>query len=87
MDMRIEKFSLANVVTLVGCGLSVYGARTIECRQGLMFFIIGRLMDGIDGKIARRYHSSSEFGAQLDRHAQKAKLAPCSSKWGSGYMC
>ncbi len=71
---REDIFSAANAVTTTGLALSAYGAVNIDELSGVMLFGLGRALDVIDGKVARRYHSS-EFGAKFDAVADKIAVA------------
>lgn len=60
---------LPSSITLLGlsAGLSGLRAATLgEWEQAVMFVLLAALCDGLDGRVARYFKVSSEFGAQLD---------------------
>lgn len=67
---RKDILSAANVITLVGVGLTLVGALQLDTWPGLIMATIGKSLDNLDGYVARRWHSSS-FGAALDATADK----------------
>lgn len=60
---------LPSGITLLGlsAGLSGLRAATLgQWEQAVMFVLLAALCDGLDGRVARYFKASSEFGAQLD---------------------
>lgn len=59
----------ANVVTLINI---VFGSLSILCtinedyRLAAVFILLAVMMDGMDGRIARRFDATSELGRELD---------------------
>jgi len=64
----------ANAISAIGLVLSVHGAANIDRLQGVIEIGIGRLLDAIDGPVARRTHTS-RFGAILDALFDKLGIA------------
>ncbi|PIQ28379.1 CDP-alcohol phosphatidyltransferase [bacterium (Candidatus Blackallbacteria) CG17_big_fil_post_rev_8_21_14_2_50_48_46] len=66
---QLEKVGLhANAVTLIGFCLGLAAASALAWRQfgwGLGFFLLNRLLDGLDGALARRL-GPTDFGGYLD---------------------
>lgn len=65
-------FNLANLFTMVNitCGLvATYLITQNNFFYAIVFAWIGGAFDIFDGKIARKYHLSNEFGIQLDSFA------------------
>jgi phosphatidylglycerophosphate synthase len=76
LHMRITKrdlFTPANVVTVCGLVLTVVGSLKLNTWPGFAAVLIGRLLDILDGPVARRTHTS-RFGAVLDATADKLTL-------------
>lgn len=65
-----DVFSPANIVTVVGFGLVVYGSMRLNTAAGFWMVLVGRLLDLLDGPIARRTHTS-RLGAVLDATVDK----------------
>lgn len=71
--MKIEKGDIltpANVTTIIGLALSIHGATQLDTAQGVAEVAVGRILDLLDGPIARATHTS-RFGAVLDAGADK----------------
>lgn len=64
----------ANLITLTGLVLSVYGATHIYETAGVLEFGAGRALDALDGFVARRTYSS-RLGAKFDGTADKIAMA------------
>jgi len=65
-------FNLANIFTMVNiiCGLvAIYLISQHNFFYAIIFAWIGGAFDILDGKIARRFNLSNEFGIQLDSFA------------------
>lgn len=71
---RQDVFSPANAMSLLGLGLTIYGALNITSLAGVLIIGVGRLIDVFDGKIARATHESP-FGALVDATCDKLGLA------------
>jgi phosphatidylglycerophosphate synthase len=63
----------ANMLTIFGAAIGCMGAAAVAGRQyelGLIWILLNRLLDGLDGPLARQYGTSqagpSEFGGYLD---------------------
>jgi phosphatidylglycerophosphate synthase len=66
--------SPANVITVIGLGIVVYGLVAIMQQQfwtGLVFLAIGRLLDIVDGLVAEATHTKSPLGELFDAVADK----------------
>ena len=63
-------FSPANVVTLVGFGMTTYGSMHLQTPEGFWLVTAGRFLDVLDGPVARRTHTS-RLGAVLDATVDK----------------
>ena len=60
---------LPNIVTLAALCIGLSAIRFaihFEFLQAVGFLLLAGFMDGIDGRLARFFNSSSDFGAQLD---------------------
>lgn len=71
--MKLAKhdiLTLANAVTLSGLIITGFGAARLNTLDGFMLVIFGKLLDVLDGPIARRTHAS-DLGAALDATADK----------------
>jgi phosphatidylglycerophosphate synthase len=71
---RDDILTPANAVSAIGLMLSVHGAANIGRLHGVIEIGLGRLLDVIDGPVARRTHSS-RFGAVLDAVFDKLAIA------------
>lgn len=72
LDKAAEKISEykipANVLTLAGFAIGLTGCFFIAIQSymfGLIFILVNRLLDGLDGAVARR-STPTDFGAYLD---------------------
>lgn len=66
--------SPANIITVIGLGIVVYGLVAIMQQQfwmGLAFLAIGRLLDIVDGLVAEATHTKSPLGELFDAVADK----------------
>lgn len=66
--------SPANIITVIGLGIVVYGLVAILQQQfwmGLVFLAIGRLLDIVDGLVAEATHTKSPLGELFDAVADK----------------
>jgi CDP-diacylglycerol--serine O-phosphatidyltransferase len=65
-------FNLANIVTFFNIAsgiMAIYFLTHLEFFAAALFAWLGGAFDIIDGKIARKYQLSTEFGIQLDSYA------------------
>ena len=65
-------FNLANIVTFfnISCGIfAIYFLTHDEFMGAALFAWLAGAFDIFDGKIARKYNLSTEFGIQLDSYA------------------
>lgn len=66
--------SPANIISVLGLGLVVYGLVEIINQQfwlGLVFVAIGRLLDIVDGAVAEATHTKSPLGELVDASIDK----------------
>ncbi|MNH75264.1 CDP-alcohol phosphatidyltransferase [compost metagenome] len=66
--------SPANVITVIGLGLVMYGLLVImqqEFWMGLVFLAVGRLLDIVDGLVAEATYTKSPLGELFDAVADK----------------
>lgn len=71
-----------NAVSVFGFVLVLIGCSRLNTWDGFGFVIIGRLLDVLDGWIARKYHQTSQLGAILDATLDKlALLVITSAAW------
>lgn len=66
--------SPANIITLVGLGIVIYGLGAIFAQQmlvGLVALVIGRLLDIVDGVVAEATHTKSTVGELFDAAVDK----------------
>jgi len=63
----------ANAITIVGFALTVIGAFKLNTFSGLVLAASGRVLDIVDGAVARRTHAS-HLGALLDAGADKISM-------------
>jgi phosphatidylglycerophosphate synthase len=61
----------ANLTTVVGFALTVYGSTILNSWTGLVLVTVGRLFDILDGYVARHFKLASTFGATLDATLDK----------------
>lgn len=65
-------FTIPNAISAVGLGLVLHGSRRADTGGGIAETVAGRLLDLLDGKVARLLDQSSEFGAGIDAAFDKA---------------
>lgn len=66
--------SPANVITIVGLGIVIYGLGAILNQQvlvGLVVLVVGRLLDIVDGAVAEATHTKSAVGELFDAAVDK----------------
>ena len=64
--------TVPNLVSIAGLLLTVHGARRLHTPTGIAEVTVGRLLDLVDGYLARALDQSSQFGAGLDAIFDKA---------------
>jgi phosphatidylglycerophosphate synthase len=64
--------TVPNLVSVAGLLLTVHGARRLHTPTGIAEVAVGRLLDLVDGYLARALDQSSQFGAGLDAMFDKA---------------
>lgn len=72
--MRITKqtvLTLPNAVSIAGFILVVAGCIWLDSWAGFALVVVGRLLDMVDGRLARSTHHASRFGAALDATLDK----------------
>ncbi len=67
---RSDAVTPANAVTALGIILTAAGSLHLDTAEGLSLTIAGKMLDVIDGPVARRTHTSN-FGALVDSTADK----------------
>lgn len=71
----LKKGWIPNMITLIGLILMIPLFIFLNWQgyliSSLIVYVIGWIMDGLDGKIARKYHMESKFGAFFDQLADK----------------
>ncbi|MGH3537962.1 MAG: CDP-alcohol phosphatidyltransferase family protein [Pseudonocardiaceae bacterium] len=67
-----EIVTVPNLVSVAGLILTVHGARRLHTPAGIAEVTVGRLLDLVDGYLARALDQSSQFGAGLDAMFDKA---------------
>lgn len=78
-------FTVPNAITLAGLVITIFGAIHINTVPGIVITAFGRIMDIVDGRIARRFGQSSPFGAMLDAISDKVGgLAIVIAEWYFG---
>ncbi len=72
MMSRVRTFPVTDILTIpnaisaVGLGLVLHGSSRADTGWGITETVAGRLLDLLDGKVARMLNQSSEFGAGID---------------------
>ena len=67
-----DVFTVPNAISAIGLGLVIHGSARADTGRGITETVIGRLLDLLDGKVARMLNQSSEFGAGIDAAFDKA---------------
>lgn len=67
-----DVFTVPNLISAIGLGLVLHGSRRADTGWGIAETVAGRLLDLLDGKVARMLDQSSEFGAGIDAAFDKA---------------
>lgn len=68
-------FTIPNAMSITGGILTWHGAGSIESTAGLSEVIIGRIIDVLDGAVARATGQTSNLGAGVDASIDKAATA------------
>lgn len=80
-----DVLTVPNAISAIGLALVLHGSARADTARGIAETAAGRLLDLVDGKIARRLDQSSEFGAGIDAAFDKAGvLAIGINEWRSG---
>jgi len=69
-----DVLSIPNVISAVGLGLVLHGSARLDTTKGLTETVVGRMLDLVDGKVARMLNQNSEFGAGVDAAFDKAGI-------------
>ena len=78
-DVDFKKLSpAATAVSATGLGLVVKGAMKIDTLKGVAEVFIGRLLDGVDGGVARALKQESDAGAIVDVSFDKVGMGAVS---------
>lgn len=67
-----DVFTVPNAISAVGLGLVLKGSARADTGWGITLTVAGRLLDLLDGKVARMLNQSSQFGAGIDAAFDKA---------------
>lgn len=67
-----EVLTVPNAISAVGLGLVLHGSARADTGYGIAETVAGRLLDLLDGKVARMLNQGSEFGAGVDATFDKA---------------
>ncbi len=67
-----DVFTVPNAISAVGLGLVLKGSARADTGWGITLTVAGRLLDLLDGKVARMLDQSSELGAGIDAAFDKA---------------
>jgi phosphatidylglycerophosphate synthase len=70
---RTDLVTPANAITTLGIVLTAAGSVRLNTPAGVWLAAVGKLMDGLDGPVARRTHTSN-FGATYDITADKITM-------------
>ena len=74
-DPRTDILTIPNVMSLAGAVLAWRGAKRINTPAGVAHVVAGRLIDTLDGTIARQTGQTSNFGAIVDAGLDKTTTA------------
>ncbi len=67
-----DVFTVPNAISTVGLALVLRGSARADTGWGISLTVAGRLLDLLDGKVARMLDQSSQFGAGIDAAFDKA---------------
>lgn len=80
-----DVLTLPNLISATGLLLVLRGSARAETGRGISMTVAGRLLDLLDGKVARSTGQTSEFGAAVDAAFDKAGvLAIGVNEWHKG---
>ncbi|MCD1275887.1 MAG: CDP-alcohol phosphatidyltransferase family protein [Candidatus Nanogingivalaceae bacterium] len=74
-DPRTDILTISNVMSLAGAVLAWRGAKRINTTAGVAQVVAGRLIDTLDGTVARQTGQTSNFGAIVDAGLDKTTTA------------
>ncbi|MBF1024361.1 MAG: CDP-alcohol phosphatidyltransferase family protein [Candidatus Nanogingivalaceae bacterium] len=74
-DPRTDILTIPNVMSLAGAVLAWRGAKRINTTAGVAQVVAGRLIDTLDGTVARQTRQTSNFGAIVDAGLDKTTTA------------
>lgn len=74
-DPRTDILTIPNVMSLAGAVLAWRGAERINTTAGVAQVVAGRLIDTLDGTVARQTGQTSNFGAIVDAGLDKTTTA------------
>lgn len=67
-------FSIPNAITATGMALSIHGGLHADTPQGVAEASVGRILDLVDGKVARMTGQTSDVGALADASGDKVAM-------------
>lgn len=67
-----DVLTVPNAISAVGLGLVLKGSARADTGWGISLTVAGRLLDLLDGKVARMTGQTSQFGAGIDAAFDKA---------------
>lgn len=74
-DPRTDILTIPNAMSLAGAVLAWRGAKHINTTAGVAQVVVGRLIDTLDGTVARQTGQASNFGAIVDAGLDKTTTA------------
>lgn len=74
-DPRTDILTIPNVMSLAGAVLAWRGAKRINTTAGVAQVVAGRLIDTLDGTVARQTGQTSNFGVIVDAGLDKTTTA------------
>ena len=74
-DPRTDILTIPNVMSLAGAVLAWRGAKRINTPAGVAQVVAGRVIDTLDGTVARQTGQTSNFGAIVDAGLDKTTTA------------
>lgn len=74
-DPRTDILTIPNVMSLAGAVLAWRGTKRINTTAGVAQVVAGRLIDTLDGTVARQTGQTSNFGAIVDAGLDKTTTA------------
>ncbi|MET3806178.1 phosphatidylglycerophosphate synthase [Nakamurella sp. UYEF19] len=80
-----DVLTVPNAISALGLVLVLHGSARADTARGIAETVAGRLLDLLDGEVARKLDQSSEFGAGVDATFDKAGvLAIGINEWRGG---